>query len=75
MDTETKRFIDSLDKKNIPWNRMFTAYGTAERYGEVLSLLEETDAEKPVLPRPVSKSYSLCFLPGVLRFGVLHLSL
>ena len=43
MDTETKRFIESLDKRNIPWNRMFTAYGTAERYGEVLSLLEEIE--------------------------------
>ena len=43
MDTETKRFIESLDKRNIPWNRMFTAYGTAERYCEVLSVLEETE--------------------------------
>ena len=43
MDTETKRFIESLDKRNIPWNRMFTAYGTAERYCEVLSVLEEIE--------------------------------
>ena len=38
----TKRFIDRLEKQNIPWNRMFTAYGTAEKYCELLSELEQT---------------------------------
>lgn len=42
MDTATKNYIDSLDRRSIPWNRMFTAYGTAEHYNELLSVLEET---------------------------------
>ncbi len=42
MDIETKKYIDSLDIKSIPWNRMFTAYGTAEQYPELLSVLAET---------------------------------
>ena len=46
MDTATKNYIDNLDRKNIPWNRMFTAYGTAEHYNELLSVLEETTDEK-----------------------------
>ena len=37
MDTATKNYIDSLDRRSIPWNRMFTAYGTAEHYNELLS--------------------------------------
>ena len=45
MDTATKNFIDSLDRRSIPWNRMFTAYGTAEHYNELLSVLEETADE------------------------------
>lgn len=46
MDTATKNYIDSLDRRNIPWNRMFTAYGTAEHYNELLSVLEETTDEE-----------------------------
>ena len=42
MDTATKNYIDSLDRRNIPWSRMFTAYGTAENYNELLSVLEQT---------------------------------
>jgi hypothetical protein len=42
MDTITKNDIDSLDLQSIPWHRMFTAYGTAEHYPEVLSVLEQT---------------------------------
>ena len=45
MDTATKNYIDSLDRRSIPWNRMFTAYGTAEHYNELLSVLEETTDE------------------------------
>ena len=45
MDTAIKNYIDSLDRSSIPWNRMFTAYGTAERYNELLSVLEETTDE------------------------------
>ena len=41
MDTAIKNYIDSLDRRSIPWNRMFTAYGTAEHYNELLSVLEE----------------------------------
>ena len=44
MDTAIKNYIDSLDRRSIPWNRMFTAYGTAEpaygtaeHYNELLS--------------------------------------
>lgn len=42
MDIDTKNYIDSLDIESIPWNRMFTAYGTAEQYPELLSVLAET---------------------------------
>lgn len=42
MDAEIKQYIDSLDKRDIPWDRMFTAYGTAEKYCALLSVLEET---------------------------------
>lgn len=42
MDTATKNYIDSLDRRIIPWSRMFTAYGTAENYNELLSVLEQT---------------------------------
>ena len=42
MDARAKQYIDSLDKKDIPWDRMFTAYGTAEKYAALLSVLEET---------------------------------
>lgn len=42
MDIDTKKYIDSLDMESIPWNRMFTAYGTAEQYPELLGVLAET---------------------------------
>ena len=42
MDITTKHYIDNLDIKDVPWDRMFTAYGTAEHYPELLSKLEET---------------------------------
>lgn len=42
MDITTKRYIDNLDIKDVPWDRMFTAYDTAEHYPELLSKLEET---------------------------------
>ena len=45
MDTAIKNYIDSLDRRSIPWNRMFTAYGTAEHYNELLSVLEEITDE------------------------------
>ena len=45
MDTDTKNYIDSLDRRCILWKRMFTAYGTAEHYNELLSVLEETTDE------------------------------
>lgn len=45
MDTATKDYINSLDRRSIPWSRMFTAYGTAEHYNELLSVLEETTDE------------------------------
>ena len=41
MNKETKDYINSLDAKSIPWSRMFTAYGTAEHYPELLSELEQ----------------------------------
>ena len=41
MDAAIKKYIDSLDRRNIPWNRMFTAYGTAENYDQLLSELEQ----------------------------------
>ena len=45
MDTATRNYIDSLDRKSIPWSRMLTAYGTAEHYIDLLSVLEETTDE------------------------------
>lgn len=42
MNPAVKHSIDGLDKQNIPWRRMFTAYGTAEHYCEYLSVLEQT---------------------------------
>ena len=42
MDNVTRNYIDGLDKGSIPWNRMFTAYGTAEHYEELLTELEQT---------------------------------
>ena len=41
MNNETKDYINSLDVKSIPWSRMFTAYGTAEHYPELLSEIEQ----------------------------------
>ena len=41
-DIAVKRYIDCLDKGSIPWNRMFTAYGTAENYCELLSAMGQT---------------------------------
>ncbi|MBR4162005.1 MAG: hypothetical protein IKR11_00695 [Solobacterium sp.] len=47
MDAETKNYIDSLEAGNIPWKRMFTAYGTAGHYAELLPALEQiTDADE-----------------------------
>ena len=47
MDAATKAYIDSLDIKSVPWSRMFTAYGTAERYAELFSELEQAaDADQ-----------------------------
>ena len=45
MDTVTKNYIDSLDIRNVPWCRMFTAYGTAEHYAELFSELEQTNVD------------------------------
>ena len=42
MDFAAKHEIDRLDKQQIPWRRMFTAYGTAENDCEYLSVLEQT---------------------------------
>ena len=36
-----KQYTDRLEIKDIPWNRMITAYETAEKYPEYLSILEE----------------------------------
>ena len=47
MDAATKAYIDRLDIKSVPWSRMFTAYGTAERYAELFSELEQAaDADQ-----------------------------
>ena len=47
MDADTKAFIDNLDITSVPWRRMFTAYGTAERYAELFSELEQAaDADQ-----------------------------
>ena len=41
MDAVTRDYIDSLEVNSVPWSRMFTAYGTAEHYPELLSELEQ----------------------------------
>lgn len=35
-----KEYIKNLNISNIPWNRMVTAYGTAENYPQYLSTLD-----------------------------------
>ena len=44
MDEITKSYIESLNSKDIPWERMITAYGIAENYNELLLALEQTDS-------------------------------
>ena len=41
MDAVTRDYIDSLEVNSVPWSRMFTAYGTAEHYPELLSELQQ----------------------------------
>ena len=36
-----KEYIDSLDKNDIPWDRMVTAYGTAKEYSAYLDILSD----------------------------------
>ncbi|MDE5935932.1 MAG: hypothetical protein K2G83_00785, partial [Ruminococcus sp.] len=36
----TKEYIENLNISDIPWNRMVTAYGTAENYPEYLNVLD-----------------------------------
>lgn len=36
-----REYIDSLEIKNIPWDRMATAYGTAEKFPEYFTVLED----------------------------------
>ena len=36
-----KEYIKNLNVDNIPWHRMVTAYETAEKYPEYLSILDE----------------------------------
>ena len=36
-----KQYTDSLEIDDIPWDRMVTAYGTAENYPEYLRILDE----------------------------------
>ena len=42
MEEEIRNYIDNLNIDDIPWHRMFTAYGTAENYGKILPILEQT---------------------------------
>lgn len=42
MNRETKDYISSLNRDCLPWHRMITAYGTAEKYNELLDILEQT---------------------------------
>ena len=47
MDTGTRDYINSLEVTDVPWSRMFTAYGTANHYPELLSELERiTDIDQ-----------------------------
>lgn len=46
MNPEMKQYIDSLSPADIPFARMFTAYGTAENYPDMLDTLMQTDDEK-----------------------------
>lgn len=40
---DVKEYINSLNIDDIPWNRMVTAYGTAEKYPEYLSILDKME--------------------------------
>lgn len=43
MDENIKNYIDGLTIDSLPWRRMVTAYGTAERYSEIFPILERSD--------------------------------
>lgn len=43
MNKMVKDYIDNLNRECIPWYRMFTAYGTAENYNELLVTLEQSN--------------------------------
>jgi hypothetical protein len=42
MDPELKQYLDSLTPDQLPWNRMFSAYGNADNFGELLKEMAET---------------------------------
>lgn len=41
MKKSTKEFIKNLKFEDIPWEKMATAYGTAEKFPEYFSVLEK----------------------------------
>ena len=79
MDAVTRDYIDSLEVNSVPWSRMFTAYGTAEHYPELLSELEQIrdiDRWKMVFNRISDFEHQSTLFPPapfVLIFLVRHL--
>ena len=79
MDAVTRDYIDILEVNSVPWSRMFTAYGTAEHYPELLSELEQIrdiDRWKMVFNRISDFEHQSTLFPPapfVLIFLVRHL--
>ena len=79
MDAVTRDYIDSLEVNSVPWSRMFTAYGTADHYPELLSELDQIrdiDRWKMVFNRISDFEHQSTLFPPapfVLIFLVRHL--
>lgn len=43
-----KTFIQQMQIEDVPWNRLFTAYGTAETYPELFRILFEMKGEEEI---------------------------
>ena len=79
MDAVTRDYIDSLEVNSVPWSRMFTAYGTADHYPELLFELDQIrdiDRWKMVFNRISDFEHQSTLFPPapfVLIFLVRHL--
>ena len=44
MDKQNLEFLSTFNVDDIPWNRLFTAYGTAENYPEYIGIIESMNS-------------------------------